>query len=76
MTRTFRCLPLACLLLVCLLTVHRLSAQTAPPTAPDRLDFAGMLIRFDPGARQLIQQDINALLSNQRCCVFRAWKRP
>jgi membrane-bound lytic murein transglycosylase D len=43
-----------------------LTAQTTPPTAPDRLDFAGISVRLDPDARQLVQQDINALLTNQR----------
>ncbi len=54
------------LLLVCLLLSRSLAAQTTPPTAPERLDFAGILVHFDPDARQIMQQDINALLANQR----------
>ncbi len=56
------CLSLSCLLLLS----YSLAAQTPTTTAPDQLTFAGVLVRFDPDARQIIQQDINALMSNQR----------
>lgn len=42
------------------------SAQTTPPTAPEQLDFAGISVHFDDGARRVVQQDINALLANRK----------
>ncbi|MEZ0483235.1 LysM peptidoglycan-binding domain-containing protein [Fibrella aquatica] len=36
------------------------------PTVPDQLTFADLTVRFQPDARRLIQQDINALMSNRQ----------
>ncbi|MCY7352494.1 MAG: LysM peptidoglycan-binding domain-containing protein [Cytophagaceae bacterium] len=41
-------------------------AQTATYRVPRSLDFAGITVRFDDGARQVIQTDVNALMSNRR----------
>ena len=35
------------------------------PLVPPRLEFAGMSVQLDEAARQLIQQDINALYANR-----------
>ncbi|GAB3992128.1 hypothetical protein GCM10028807_24520 [Spirosoma daeguense] len=42
------------------------SAQNAVPTVPDQLSFADISVRLDPDARRIIQQDVNALLSNRQ----------
>ena len=52
--------------LLILLTGFTVSAQTSPPTAPEQLDFAGISVHFDEGARRVVQQDINALLANRK----------
>ncbi len=52
--------------LLLLFTGFTASAQTTPPTAPEQLDFAGISVHFDEGARRVVQQDINALLANRK----------
>ncbi|WP_234735647.1 LysM peptidoglycan-binding domain-containing protein [Tellurirhabdus bombi] len=48
------------------LTFQQATAQTTPQV-PDQVQFADMTVRFDNGAKRIIQQDINALiLSNKR----------
>ncbi len=43
------------------------AAQPTPtPTAPEQLRFANLMVRFDPDARRLIQQDINSLMGNRQ----------
>ncbi|WP_375447064.1 LysM peptidoglycan-binding domain-containing protein [uncultured Fibrella sp.] len=43
------------------------SAQPVPsPTVPEQVTFADLTVRFDPDARRLIQQDVNALMSNRQ----------
>lgn len=43
------------------------AAQPLPtPTVPEQATFADLTVRFDPDARRLIQQDINALMSNRQ----------
>ncbi|MBD2703057.1 LysM peptidoglycan-binding domain-containing protein [Spirosoma sp. BT702] len=42
------------------------SAQTPVPTVPEQLSFADISVRLDPDARRIIQQDVNALLSNRQ----------
>lgn len=56
------------ILLPLLLLVGQLSvwAQTAYPTVPSQIEFAGLMVRFDASARQLIQQDVNALMANRK----------
>ncbi|CCH54202.1 Peptidoglycan-binding lysin domain protein [Fibrisoma limi BUZ 3] len=41
-------------------------AQIAAPPIPDRVTFADISVRLDNGARRIIQQDVNALLSNRQ----------
>ncbi|RIV18159.1 LysM peptidoglycan-binding domain-containing protein [Fibrisoma montanum] len=41
-------------------------AQIAAPPIPDRVTFADISVRLDDGARRIIQQDVNALLSNRQ----------
>lgn len=43
-----------------------LAQPPAIPLVPPRMEFAGMSIQLDESARQLIQQDINALYSNRQ----------
>ena len=52
--------------LLLLFTGFAASAQTTSPTAPEQLDFAGISVHFDEGARRVVQQDINALLANRK----------
>ncbi|HEX9957374.1 MAG TPA: LysM peptidoglycan-binding domain-containing protein [Fibrella sp.] len=43
------------------------TAQPIPtPTAPEKLTFADLTVRFDPDARRLVQQDINSLMNNRQ----------
>ncbi|MFD2573799.1 LysM peptidoglycan-binding domain-containing protein [Spirosoma soli] len=42
------------------------SAQTSAPTVPEQVTFADISVRLDPDARRLVQQDVNALLSNRQ----------
>lgn len=43
------------------------TAQPVPsPTVPEQVTFADLTVRFDPDARRLIQQDVNALMSNRQ----------
>ncbi|MEZ0542370.1 LysM peptidoglycan-binding domain-containing protein [Fibrella arboris] len=43
------------------------TAQPLPtPTVPDQVTFADLTVRFDADARRLIQQDVNALMSNRQ----------
>ncbi|NID09783.1 LysM peptidoglycan-binding domain-containing protein [Fibrivirga algicola] len=42
-------------------------AQPVPsPTVPAQVTFADLTVRFDPDARRLIQQDVNALMNNRQ----------
>jgi len=42
-------------------------AQPVPsPTVPTQVTFADLTVRFDPDARRLIQQDVNALMTNRQ----------
>lgn len=42
-------------------------AQPLPtPTVPEQVTFADLTVRFDSDARRLIQQDVNALMSNRQ----------
>ena len=41
-------------------------AQISTYRVPRSLDFAGISVKFDDGARQLVQTDVNALMSNRR----------
>ncbi|WP_148289438.1 LysM peptidoglycan-binding domain-containing protein [Fibrella aestuarina] len=42
------------------------SAPMTPPNAPDQVQFADLTVRFEPNARRLVQQDINALMVNRQ----------
>ena len=56
------------LLTLLLLFVGFVSLAQPPtvPLVPPRLEFAGMSVQLDEAARQLIQQDINALYANRQ----------
>ncbi|WP_461104815.1 LysM peptidoglycan-binding domain-containing protein [Spirosoma koreense] len=54
------------LLLLLLLTGFVASAQMSPPTVPERVMMADISVQLDPDARRIIQQDVNALMSNQQ----------
>lgn len=41
-------------------------AQTPPPTVPEQVTFADIAVRFDPDARRIVQQDVNALFANRQ----------
>lgn len=49
-----------------LLTGLLVRAQTSVPLVPERLTFADISVRLDPDAQRIIQQDVNALLSNRQ----------
>ncbi|UHG89948.1 LysM peptidoglycan-binding domain-containing protein [Spirosoma oryzicola] len=40
--------------------------STSIPVVPEQVTFADISVRFDPDARRIIQQDVNALLSNRQ----------
>ncbi|MEZ0608953.1 LysM peptidoglycan-binding domain-containing protein [Fibrella sp. WM1] len=42
------------------------SVPMTPPDAPDQVQFADLTVRFEPNARRLVQQDINALMVNRQ----------
>lgn len=42
------------------------SAQVSVPVVPEQLAFADISVRLDPDARRIVQQDVNALLSNRQ----------
>lgn len=45
----------------------RVSAQTTQvPVVPEQVTFADILVRLNPDARRIVQQDVNALLSNRQ----------
>jgi membrane-bound lytic murein transglycosylase D len=54
--------------LLLVLPLGRVLAQTAatPYRVPRSVEFAGVTVKFDDGARQLVQTDVNALMSNRR----------
>ncbi|GAB4033074.1 lytic transglycosylase domain-containing protein [Spirosoma gilvum] len=54
------------LTLLFLLTGFLASAQVSVPVVPEQLTFADISVRLDPDARRLVQQDVNALLSNRQ----------
>ncbi len=55
------------LFLLLVLPLGRLLAQTATPyRVPRSVEFAGITVKFDESARQLVQTDVNALMSNRR----------
>ncbi|GAB4047931.1 LysM peptidoglycan-binding domain-containing protein [Spirosoma litoris] len=49
-----------------LLTGFMASAQTSVPTVPEQLTFADISVQLDPDARRIVQQDVNALMSNRQ----------
>lgn len=54
------------LFLLFLLTHFVTWAQMSTPTVPERLTFADIAVQLDPDARRIIQQDVNALITNQQ----------
>ena len=58
-------LPYA-LTLLCWLTNFCVLAQTTAPVVPEQVKFADILVHFDPDARRIVQQDVNALLANRQ----------
>ncbi|WP_449448529.1 LysM peptidoglycan-binding domain-containing protein [Spirosoma aerolatum] len=54
------------LTLLFLLTGMMASAQVSVPVVPEQLTFADISVRLDPDARRIVQQDVNALLSNRQ----------
>ncbi|UFH53599.1 LysM peptidoglycan-binding domain-containing protein [Spirosoma sp. KNUC1025] len=54
------------LLLLFLLTGFIASAQMSPPVVPERVTFADISVQLDPDARRIVQQDVNALMTNQQ----------
>jgi membrane-bound lytic murein transglycosylase D len=52
--------------LLFLLTGFIASAQLSVPTVPERVTFADISVQLDPDARRIVQQDVNALLSNRQ----------
>jgi membrane-bound lytic murein transglycosylase D len=42
------------------------AAQTSVPVVPEQVTFADISVRLDPDARRIVQQDVNALLSNRQ----------
>ncbi|WP_365982235.1 LysM peptidoglycan-binding domain-containing protein [Spirosoma sp.] len=54
------------LTLLFLLTGMLASAQVSVPVVPEQLTFADISVRLDPDARRIVQQDVNALLSNRQ----------
>ncbi|QJW89220.1 LysM peptidoglycan-binding domain-containing protein [Spirosoma taeanense] len=41
-------------------------AQSSVPLVPEQVTFADILVRLDPDARRIVQQDVNALLANRQ----------
>ncbi|MBD2755984.1 LysM peptidoglycan-binding domain-containing protein [Spirosoma validum] len=54
------------LLLLFLLTHFATLAQTSTPVVPEKVTFADITVALDPDARRTVQQDVNALMSNQQ----------
>ena len=42
------------------------SAQMNAPVVPEKLTFADISVQLDPDARRIVQQDVNALISNRQ----------
>ena len=56
-------------LLLFLLVQWGALAQTNAPTVPERITFADITVALDPDARRMVQQDVNALMTNQQYWV-------
>lgn len=55
------------LILLLVLIGLRVSAQTTSmPIVPEQVTFADISVRLNPDARRIVQQDVNALLSNRQ----------
>lgn len=58
------------LTLPCVLTgfaaLAQTSVSTSVPVVPEQVAFADISVRFDPDARRIVQQDVNALLANRQ----------
>lgn len=54
------------LTLLLLLPAFGTLAQTSTPAVPEYVAFAGISVHFDPDARRIVQQDVDALLANRQ----------
>ncbi len=61
---------LASLTLFCLFFVNLFAQQASIPDAPRKLEFAGVNVKLDPAAQQLVQTEIKALLLPENKYLF------